>query len=192
MDTQSSVLVQPNHQHTLQMWTELVSETSENLHILTRMSAKGSLIEFRRRDSFITSETTPSAEDCLPQLVKKLPAFYGTRRFITVYTIPLQLSPSSARLIQFPSFHSNITFIITPTYICSQFFSYRSLSPPNPYTNISFLPIVLYVPPTSSTVITSGSTNHKAPPCTVFSSMLFRRPPQYLYSNVLSSRSSPT
>jgi hypothetical protein len=52
MVTQSSVLVLPHHQHTLKMWTELVSETSEKLDILTRLSAKESFIEFRRRDSF--------------------------------------------------------------------------------------------------------------------------------------------
>jgi hypothetical protein len=54
MDTQSSVLVLPNHQHVLKMGVELVSETSENVHTLTRLSAKESFIEFRRRDSFKT------------------------------------------------------------------------------------------------------------------------------------------
>ena len=39
-----SVLVLPNHQHALQMGTELVSETSENLHILMRLSARGNFI----------------------------------------------------------------------------------------------------------------------------------------------------
>jgi len=36
------------------MGTELVSETSEILHILTRLSAEESFIDFRRRDSFKT------------------------------------------------------------------------------------------------------------------------------------------
>jgi len=45
--------------------------------------------------------------------------------------------------------------------------------------NNSFLPYVLYIPPISSIVITSGSTNHEAPPRAVFSSLLFRRPPQH-------------
>jgi hypothetical protein len=35
-----------------------------------------------------------------PQLVKKFPAFYGTRRFITVYTTARHLSLSWARSIQ--------------------------------------------------------------------------------------------
>jgi len=35
-----SVLVLPNHQHALKMGTELVAETSENLHILMRLSAR--------------------------------------------------------------------------------------------------------------------------------------------------------
>ena len=118
MDTQSSILVLPDHQHSLKMGTELFSETSENLHILMRLSAKEGFTELRRGDNFETSETTPFAKDRLPQLVKKLSTFYGTKRFITVFTIVLQMSPSSARLIHFPPFHSNIIF--TPTHKSSQ------------------------------------------------------------------------
>jgi hypothetical protein len=33
-------LVEPNHQHTPKMGTELLPETSENLHILTWLSAQ--------------------------------------------------------------------------------------------------------------------------------------------------------
>ena len=40
-----------------------------------------------------------------PQLVKKFPAFYGTRRFITAFTSARLLSPSSARQIQSISPH---------------------------------------------------------------------------------------
>jgi hypothetical protein len=39
-ESYSPVLVLPNPQHILKMGTELVSETSENLHILTRLSAQ--------------------------------------------------------------------------------------------------------------------------------------------------------
>jgi len=37
------------------MGTELVLESSENLHILTRLSARENFIEFCRRESFKTS-----------------------------------------------------------------------------------------------------------------------------------------
>ena len=40
-----SLLVLPNHQHTLKMGTELGPEASEN-HILTRLSAPGNVIEY--------------------------------------------------------------------------------------------------------------------------------------------------
>jgi hypothetical protein len=39
--------VLPNHQHALKMGTELVTETSENLHILTRLSAQENFIELQ-------------------------------------------------------------------------------------------------------------------------------------------------
>jgi hypothetical protein len=54
IDTQSSVSVPPTHQHTLMMGTELVCETSEKLHIVTRLFAKEGFIEFLRHDSFKT------------------------------------------------------------------------------------------------------------------------------------------
>jgi hypothetical protein len=41
----SSVLVLPNHQHDLKMGTELFPETSENPHILTRLSSRETFIE---------------------------------------------------------------------------------------------------------------------------------------------------
>jgi len=40
--------------NTLKMGTELVSETSENFHILMRLSARKYFIEFCRRESFKT------------------------------------------------------------------------------------------------------------------------------------------
>jgi hypothetical protein len=54
LDTQSSVLVLLNHQHTLKMGTELVAETLENLHILMLLSAQEIFIDFCGHDSFKT------------------------------------------------------------------------------------------------------------------------------------------
>jgi hypothetical protein len=57
------------------------------------------------------------------QPLKKFPAFYGTRRFITVFTRSLQWSLSWARSIQFiPSYLSKIHFNIVhlPTSWSSQ------------------------------------------------------------------------
>jgi hypothetical protein len=48
----------------------------------------------------------------LLQLVKKFPAFYGTRRFITAFTIARHLSLSSASLIQSISSHPNCPFSV--------------------------------------------------------------------------------
>jgi len=61
------------------------------------------------------SKLTPQSRVLLekltgPQLVKKFPAFYGTRRFITVFTRARHLSLSSARSIDSmpPPFHFNL------------------------------------------------------------------------------------
>jgi len=40
-----TVLVLPNHQHTLKMGTELGPETSENRHILKRLSPQENIME---------------------------------------------------------------------------------------------------------------------------------------------------
>jgi hypothetical protein len=42
---EKTVLVLPIHQHTLKLGTELGPETSENLHILTRLSAQENIME---------------------------------------------------------------------------------------------------------------------------------------------------
>ena len=47
---------------------------------------------------FYSMEQCPSWEANRPQLVKKLPAFYGTRRFSTAFTSTRHLSPSWAIL----------------------------------------------------------------------------------------------
>ena len=45
-------------------------------------------------------EQSPSLEGGGSQLIKKFPAFYGTRRFITAFTSARHLSVSCARSIQ--------------------------------------------------------------------------------------------
>jgi len=40
--------VLPKHQHTLKMGTELVPETSENLHILTQLSAQENFFNLKK------------------------------------------------------------------------------------------------------------------------------------------------
>jgi hypothetical protein len=57
-----------------------------------------------------------------PELVKKLPAFYGTRRFITPFTIARHQPLSRARSIQFTcpiqhlKIHFNCILPYTPKY----------------------------------------------------------------------------
>jgi hypothetical protein len=65
-------------------------------------------------------EQSPSWEAASFQLVKKFPAFYGTRRFITAFTSPRHLSLSWVSSIQsintshFLKIHLNITLPFTP------------------------------------------------------------------------------
>jgi hypothetical protein len=55
-----------------------------------------------------------------PQLVKKFPAFYATRRFITAFTTARQLSLTSARSIQSTPLHSTSwrSALILAFHIC--------------------------------------------------------------------------
>jgi hypothetical protein len=50
--------VLPDHQYILKIGTELVPETSENFHIMTRLSAGENFIEFCDRESFKTVHLT--------------------------------------------------------------------------------------------------------------------------------------
>jgi hypothetical protein len=83
-----------------------------------------------------------------PQLVKKFPAFYGTRNFITAFTRAGHLSLSCARLIQPmpPSHFLEIHFnIILPCTTRSSKWS-RQASPPKPCVHLCFLPYGLHGP----------------------------------------------
>jgi hypothetical protein len=75
------------------------------------------------------------------QLVKKFPAFYGTRRFITVFTSSRHLSLSSVKSIFFVPPHS--TFWRSVYYYLSiyapvfQAVSFRQVSPLKPCMHLS-------------------------------------------------------
>jgi hypothetical protein len=78
-------------------------------------------------------EQSPSWELTDFQLVKKFPAFYGTRRFITAFTSARYLSLSWARSIQSKSPNPNSwrsTLILSPIYACDfQVVSFPQVSP---------------------------------------------------------------
>jgi hypothetical protein len=67
-----SVLVLPNHQHTLKMGMELVPETSGHLHISTRLSARENIVPFCHRESFQTYVCSSA------QQTKFCPLFHNT------------------------------------------------------------------------------------------------------------------
>jgi hypothetical protein len=84
-----------------------------------------------------------------PQLVKKFPAFYRTRRFITAFTRARHLPLSWARSIQYipPSLTSKIHFNISlPSTPGSSGGSFPQLSPPKPCMHLALLPHTCYMP----------------------------------------------
>jgi hypothetical protein len=83
---------------------------------------------------------------CL-QLVKKFPAFYGTRRFITAFTSVQHLYLSSARSIESipPTSWKSILYYL-PIYTWVFYVaSVLHVSPPKPYTRLSS-PHTRYIP----------------------------------------------
>jgi hypothetical protein len=85
-----------------------------------------------------------------PQLVKKLPAFYGTWRFITLFTRDCHLSLTSARSIQSmppPSHYFKIRFnSILPSILRSSVVSFPQVSPPKPCYAVLFSSICVTCP----------------------------------------------
>jgi len=81
------------------------------------------------------------------QLVKKFPAFYGTRKFITAFTRACHLPLSLVRTIQSmpPSHFLKIhPYIIPPIYAwLFQVVSFPRVSPRIPFTHLSSPPYVL-------------------------------------------------
>ena len=82
------------------------------------------------------------------QLVKKFPAFYGTRRFVTAFISARHLSLSWARTIQTMTPHSTSwrSILILSIYVLVfQVGCFPRVSPPKPLCNSS-LPHTLYMP----------------------------------------------
>ena len=107
------------------------------------------------------------------QLVKKFPAFYGTRRFITARTSVRHLSLSWASPIQstYPHPTSWRSILILSTHLRLGLFSgtFPPVSPPRPYTPPSPHPYAPHAQPISFFSILSPaqywvrSTDHLAP-----------------------------
>ena len=119
------------------------------------------------------------------QLVKKFPAFHGTRRLITVLTSVRHLSVSWASPIQsiypHPTSWRSVPILSTHLYLGLT----RSLIMRFPHQKlvcVSLLPYVPHVPPVSLPMICSleqytvWSTNHEAPPYAIFSILFLLRP----------------
>ena len=87
------------------------------------------------------------------QLVKKFPAFYGTRRFITEFTSARHPSLSWATSIQFiprhPTTWRSIYLLFSHLCLCLPSGSFPQLSPPKPCTRLSPHPYALHAPPIS-------------------------------------------
>ena len=107
------------------------------------------------------------------QLVKKFPAFHGTRRFITALTNVRHLSLSWASPIQslYPHPTSWRSILILPTHLCLGLpsDSFPPISPPRPYTPPSPHPYAPHAQPISFFSILSPAQywvriiNHLAP-----------------------------
>ena len=113
------------------------------------------------------------------QLVKKFPAFYGTRRFITALTSLSHPSLSWASPIQsihpYPTSWRSILILSTHLRLGSPVVSFSPVSPPRPYTNPSPNPYAPHAHPNSFFSVLSlaqywvRSTNHLAPRYAIYS-----------------------
>jgi len=116
------------------------------------------------------------------QLVKKLPAFYGTWMFITTFTSAHHLSLSWASSIQSISQHPTSwrsILICPPIYVwVFQVVFFLLLSPPKPCIHVYCPPYALHAPPISFFSILPpeqylvSSADHWAPHYVVFSTPL--------------------
>ena len=127
------------------------------------------------------------------QLVKKFPAFHGTRRFITALTSLRHLSLSWASPIQsiypHPTFWRSILILSTHLRLgLPSGLSFPSVSPPRPYTPPSPSPYAPHAQPISFFSILSPaqywvrSTDHLAPRYAISSIPHYLVPPRFKYS----------
>ena len=87
------------------------------------------------------------------QLVKKFPAFYGTRRFITVFTSARHLSLSWASSIKsitlHPTYWRSILILSSSLLLGPQVVTFPQVSTPKPCTHLSSPLYALHTPPIS-------------------------------------------
>ena len=87
------------------------------------------------------------------QLVKNFSAFYGTRRFITAFTIARHLSLSWARSIQstqpHPTYWRSILIVSSHLHLGLPSCLFPQVSRPEHRIRLSFAPYALHVPPIS-------------------------------------------
>ena len=97
------------------------------------------------------------------QIIKKFPANYGTRRFITAFTCAHQLSLSWARPTQSMLFHPTPwrSILILSSHLCLGLpsGSFPQISPTKPYIHLSSPPHVLHAPTISFFSIWSPEQN---------------------------------
>ena len=86
------------------------------------------------------------------QLVKKLPAFYGTRSFITVTSarhLSLSWVSSSRSTSPQTTFWRSILILSSHLRLGPQLVSFLQVSPPKPCIHLSSLPYAIHAPPIS-------------------------------------------
>ena len=84
------------------------------------------------------------------QLVKKLPVFYGIRRFITAFTSARHLSLSCQSTYPHPTSWRSILILSSHLRLGPQLVSFLQFSPPRPCIHLSSLPYVLHARPSNS------------------------------------------
>ena len=146
------------------------------------------LVCFAERRILVSARVPSHFNWPVPQLVKKFPAFYGTRRFITAFTSARHLSLSWARRKRFIASHptSRTRILMLFSHPCG---SIPSGVFPCPHQNL-YTPLLFLIPTTCTVqfihfdLITRkifGGTYHKDPRYVVFSIPLLKSHKGYIY-----------